>query len=129
MKRATLSWVTTTPLGVPVEPDVNRMYAGSPGEVAASIGASDIARASSSTKRTPDGACPPSQPSGRVRIQGLVSDRSASNGRAAVVARRQQGSTAASMAAARGAGLPRSIGTYTPPAFRTASTETIAAGD
>src|SRR5215468_1935349 len=111
MKTATLLCVTTTPFGVPVEPDVKRMYAASPGAVPASSGVAGMARASDSENRPEDVADVSSQPTGTDAIPGWVSATAATKPCAADAASRQHGSTAASIAAARGAGLPRSIGT------------------
>ncbi len=95
--RATmLSWVTTTPLGVPVDPDVNIAYASRPGSTGTAGSWSGMPSASGVRTRTPGGSS--------------RSSRSVTTSGAPACARTSR---------SRAAGERTSSGTYRPPAFRT----------
>ena len=114
MKWRTLSCVITTPLGVPVDPEVKRMCAASPGRFA--LGSRSLgARATSSHVNdggTRAGGVPsPSHPTACVAAKAGAANRTSSAGATPPPARIQRSSHAAIIFSSRGAGLAGSSGT------------------
>src|SRR6185295_8846914 len=132
MKARTLACVMTTPLGIPVEPDVNRMWAGSSGPFA--LGGSVAGYAVRSDRENcavtaARGWSSPSQPIEWAAAKPGDANSDSSVGPTAPLARIQRLSHEAIIFSSRGTGLPGSRGTYTASALSTPRTATIAAGD
>ena len=132
MNARTFACVMTTPLGVPVEPDVNRMCAGSCGPFALGGGVVGCDAASSSVNSawTPaGGSSVPTQPTACVAPNPGRANNASTVGPTAPLARIQRLSHEAIIFSSRGTGLPGSSGTYTASALSTPRIAMIAAGD
>ena len=108
-------WVTATPLGTPVDPDVKITYANWSGWISASRKSSRAPVAASPAVANRIGA-----PSGRTRSASSVSSSSHSTATLP---------TSPATNAIRDSGQLTLTGTYTPPAFRTASSATHSCDD
>src|SRR5437899_912888 len=109
MKCRTLACVMTTPLGVPVEPEVNRMWAGSPGAfaLAGSVPGQAVRSAGENSAWTPlGGASPPSQPIECVSANPGEANNVSRVGPTAPLARIHRLSHDAIIFSRRGTGLP-----------------------
>src|SRR5437667_2632947 len=116
MKHVTFACVITTPLGIPVDPDVNRMCAGSDGAFRQSIAPGGALSTSPSEKAgshgRPAGAARSIQPTRTEARSPESRSRSSSSVAARPAARITRGSADPTIFATRGAGLDTSTGTY-----------------
>src|SRR5439155_1584123 len=132
MKARTLACVITTPLGVPVEPDVNRMWAGSCGPFTLTGSVEGYAVRSARENcavMAAGGSSAPSQPIAWVSAKPGAVNSASSVGPTGPLARIQRLSHEAIIFSSRGTGFPGSSGTYTASALSTPRIATIAAGD
>jgi hypothetical protein len=131
-KWLTFEWVMGTPLGVPVEPEVKRMWAMSSGFLPEGNGLSENVSASGSAKlvwnRSPSRCVCSSDPRGIESLRPASVKSPSRSVRADASTSRSFGSAAVSTLATRAAGVATSTGTYEQSALRTACMATMAAG-
>src|SRR5213593_1071953 len=132
MNARTLACVITTPLGIPVEPDVNRMWAASCGPFAplgSVVGYPVQSAGENCAVMAAGGSSAPSQPIEWVSAKPGDANSASSVAPTGPLARIQRLSHEAIIFSSRGAGLAGSSGTYTASALSTPRIATSAAGD